>query len=178
MVAPMAQPDTRLGGRWLTLARLAWITLVAAGLALFLISIPVRYQLLHTLSGPTGLPWGGTPEAFRADLAQLGLSVGFYATYQVAVEVIFALAFCSIPLIIFWLKSDDWLAMIVSFGLVMFGITGSTPIILAGLASQRGWLWLIEFAEFLNVLGSVVTLQTAFRALTGQTSQLAVVAPP
>jgi hypothetical protein len=35
----MAQPDTHLGGPWLTLARLAWIALVAAGLALFALSI-------------------------------------------------------------------------------------------------------------------------------------------
>jgi hypothetical protein len=44
--------------------------------------------------------------------------------------------------------------MMVSFGLVMFGITGITPIILGGVASQRGWLWLINFAMFLNVLGA------------------------
>src|SRR5213595_3465901 len=84
-------PNTRLRGRRLILARVAWVTVVSLIVALFLARLPAYYTALQTVC--TGAPCGNTqptPDSALA-LQKLGLSVGAYATFTLALTI--ALAF-------------------------------------------------------------------------------------
>jgi len=76
-------------GRWLLLVRIAWVTAVVLALGLFAVAIAALYV---QRSAP--------PEAVRAGLEQLGLSVGFYAAYWSAVLVVFAVACFTVAVVI------------------------------------------------------------------------------
>ena len=51
----------------------------------------------------------------------MGLSVGFFAGYQVAVDLIFAVTSFSVGVLVFWRKSDERMALFVALALVTFG---------------------------------------------------------
>ena len=77
-------PVTRLRGRRLILARVAWIAAVTLIVALFLARFPAHYTLLQTVC--TGATCGfaqPTPDSAQA-LQKLGLSVGTYATFTLS----------------------------------------------------------------------------------------------
>ena len=134
----------RLHGRGLALARLGWGVVVAVILGLLVVGLAYKYRQLGGLS-PALLPGGWTPEAMRAALAGLGLSARFYATYRIAADVLFVLAFVAVALAIFWRRSDDWLALFVSLFLVLFAanwVMGVMPPALEGarqVLDQLAW---------------------------------------
>ena len=69
---------TILRGRWLLFARVAWVAVALAALGPFAISVPARYaQLAHPTAG------------VRAALAEMGLSAGGYALYNVGLDTVF-----------------------------------------------------------------------------------------
>ncbi len=133
-----AQPNTRLLGRWLTLARAAWIVVVLLGLSLLAISAPAHLADLRAAS------FGGerlstqiyllTPDDART-LEQLGLSSGFYAGYTFAFEIIWLFSFCAPALLIFWRKSGERMGLFAAFMLVTVGIF-STPLMTVLITSR------------------------------------------
>jgi hypothetical protein len=123
-----APPDTRLRGPWVLLARAAWIVLAVVTLALFGASIPLVFNELRTVAIGEGTSiWQLHPDETRA-LEQLGLSVGFYAIYWIVNLVLFVLGFAIVAGVIFWRRSDDWLALFVSLFLLMFGANMVTAV--------------------------------------------------
>lgn len=101
--------STKLSGFWLQLARAGWLVAVLALLVTFIVALPVRMaQILQD-------PYQLTPI-----LSQLGLDITFFVLYGNILEIILSLACLIIALIIFWRKSDDWMALLVSLGLVSF----------------------------------------------------------
>src|SRR5712692_6926607 len=84
-------PDTRLHGRRLILARVAWVAVVSLLVAPFLARLPAYYTLLQTVcTGAACGPAHPTPHSAQA-LQMLGLSVVTYATFTLALPL--ALAF-------------------------------------------------------------------------------------
>jgi hypothetical protein len=145
-------PDTRLGGRRLILARVVWVAAVTLLVALFLATLPAYYTLLQTVC--TGATCGNaqpTPDSAQA-LQKLGLSVGTYATFTLALTL--ALAFVSFTLgaVIFWRRSDDWMALLVALAVVAT-VALNVPSVLQ--ASHSAWRVL---ANVLIVLGGGVSL--------------------
>src|SRR5690348_11951025 len=61
------------------------------------------------------------PLPARASLLRLGLSTAFYAAYHLALEIIPALGFLAMALVIYVRRSDEWPAIFVSLVLVAFG---------------------------------------------------------
>jgi signal transduction histidine kinase len=57
-------------------------------------------------------------------LRDLGLSVDFYATYAVALDIVFAAVYVAVAAVVFWRKSDERMALLVSFALLTFGTVG------------------------------------------------------
>ena len=99
-----------LRGRWLLLARAAWIAVAVATMGTFVAAVPARYaQLAH----PT--------EAARTALAKIGLSAGGYALYNVALDIIFVTVFAVVAIVIFWRRSKDPMALLVATMLVVWG---------------------------------------------------------
>src|SRR5438876_3851452 len=111
-------PGTRLYGRELILARVAWVTVVSLIVALFLARLPAYYSALQTVC--TGAPCGNTqptPDSALA-LQKLGLSVGAYATFTLALTIALAFLCFTLGAVIFWRKSNDWMALLVALAVV------------------------------------------------------------
>jgi len=123
-----SESNTRLRGRWLVLARAVWIALVIMSLTLFVASLPIVFNQLLTVSSAQETEiWQLSPEGAHA-LERLGLSLGFYAAYFIVIQVGFVLGFAIVAGVIFWRRSDDWMALFVSLFLVMFGANWVTAV--------------------------------------------------
>src|SRR5215472_811812 len=87
--------QTRLQGRWLWLARVAWLIVATVGLIGPILSIPLNIAQLEQVC--TG-PWAACLEAGRfvrqqdlPTLTQWGLSPPFFATYAALLPVVVTL---------------------------------------------------------------------------------------
>ena len=126
---PRGETDTRLRGRWLVLARVVWVGIAVLSLGLVIASIPSYFAFLHVLCTGTLATCRNngqiTPDYLRA-LQALGLSLDSFATYLVALDIVFAVVYASIAAVIFWRKSDDRMAFFASLTLVTFPAAFST----------------------------------------------------
>jgi hypothetical protein len=126
-------PDTHLYGRWIVLARGLWITLVILTLAIFGASLPVYLAQLQT-------PCAGTACAVSSSqlspgqvgaLKGLGLSLGDYAVFTVALTLAIMVGCLVVSTVLVWRRSHDRMAMLVALMLIMFGPLNATSTILA-----------------------------------------------
>src|SRR6266581_5951553 len=153
----------RLQGRWLVLARVGWVALVALTLGIFFASLPVYLALLQT-------PCAGTACAFTPQLTSgqvgvlkgMGLSPGEYTAYTVALLLATILVCLVVSMVIILRRSDDRMALLVALMLVTFG-----PIIATGSVSESSSPWQVpnECLSFLFVALFLLVL-SLFR--TGQ----------
>src|SRR6266487_1495270 len=90
-------PNTRLQGPWLPLLRLTWVLLSLLTFSVFVASLPVYFVGQQT-SYPVG-----------------------YASFLLALGVAIALIWFIVAVLIFWRKSNDWMALLVAFLLVTQG---------------------------------------------------------
>ncbi len=154
-IAPddMAQgPDTRRHRRWLLIARVSWIVLTLFLVILNAVMIP-RYDAVLQATCQSGSQCFAPQltASDRALLHQLGLSVGFVAGYQVALDAISVLLCCAVGALIFWRKSADRMALFCAFGLVLFGGAGFTSILQDALAPlSAAWLVLVNILDLLG----------------------------
>jgi hypothetical protein len=112
-------PDTRLRGRRLILARVAWVAVVSLIVVPFLARLPAYYTDLQTIC--TGAMCGSaqlTPESAQT-MQKLGLSVGTYAAFILALTLVLALLCFVVGAVIFWRRSDDWMALLVALAVVV-----------------------------------------------------------
>ena len=118
-VLETAPPSTRLRGRGLVLARSIWWVALAASLVLLAAALPLYHEQLRTLSI---IPDSGVRAEIFASLNSLGLSGTFLADYSVAITLARALVYFAVALLIYRGRSDDWMALFVSFALVIFTV--------------------------------------------------------
>jgi hypothetical protein len=145
-------PGTRLHGRRLILARVVWIAAVTLIVALFLATLPAYYTALQTVC--TGAMCGSaqpTSDSAQA-LQKLGLSVGTYATFTLVLTLAFAFVSFTLGAVIFWRRSDDWMALLVAL-VVVATVALNVPSVFQ--ASHPAWRVL---ANVLIVLGGGVSL--------------------
>ena len=119
--------NTRLTGLWLTIARVVWLVLVIPSLGLFLASLLVSYQQMQTVCvdiTTCNLTGALTAKELQA-LTSSGFSVSEYATLVTIFFAITAAVWYAVGFLIFWRRSDDWLALLAAFVLVMFNVTSS-----------------------------------------------------
>ncbi len=111
---------THLQGRWLVLARLTWLVLVAFSLVLFVVNMPLYVKLLQIVCTPAALCPAWQPTLGTASALQhLGFSLGDYAAFNVALTIISALLWMGIGLFVFWRKSNEWIVLIFAFWAVI-----------------------------------------------------------
>ncbi len=115
------EADTHLHGRRLLLARVIWITLVALTLSVYITSLPDYFTVLQTVCRLAACPYGQLSPDTAVALEHLGLTVGSYATGMFALAALVALTFFGTAGVIFWRKSDDWVALLMALGLVLGG---------------------------------------------------------
>jgi hypothetical protein len=145
-MSPRASPPrTSLRGRWLVLARVAWVAVAITALAIVVFSVPSsieHYRGVCTAASEVCSERAieqPTPEGVRA-LQQVGLSVRSYALLNVAIDKVFQLVWFAVGALIFWRRSDDRVALLVSAFLVAFGTVTVDPTDADALiSSQPAW---------------------------------------
>ena len=154
MNAPTPLPETRVGsglhsfegtrlrGGLLISARIVWLAVVIFTLIIFLLSLPAYVVQLQTVcAGVTCVYSYGqlTPGTAQA-LQNLGFSIGAYAVSILALITASTLVSFGVAGLIFWRRSDDWMAMLVSLFLVTFGVNFSVQA-QANLAANANSAW-------------------------------------
>src|SRR2546421_10193770 len=125
-----SETNTRIAGRWLFVTRLSFVVISIFTLLLYVIGTPGCFAYVHTLCTAC-LDDRLNPDKLQA-LHALGISITTYAVYMVALNLLFALVYFAVAALIFWRKSDDWIAWLASFSLVAFGASfPSIPAVLA-----------------------------------------------
>ena len=119
--------NTRLTGSWLTIARVVWLVLAIPSLGLFLASLLVSYQqMLKVCVDPVTCTLSGElPVQMQQSLASIGFSVSGFAALLTIFSVLTAAVWYAVGFLIFWRRSDDWLALLAALFLVMFNLTNS-----------------------------------------------------
>lgn len=113
--------DVRLYGRWLLLARVVCLGLSLVALVIWVWGLPARYAQLGTVCATIC----GDQQPIPASIARFqaaGISIGFYAAYTVAVEILFALVFLFLAAVIFWRKADTGIGLLTGLLLVTVGV--------------------------------------------------------
>jgi hypothetical protein len=109
--------------RWLPYAHVAWVTVAVVALGRFVTSVPLRYaQLAHPTAG------------VRGALAEMRLSPGGYALYNVALDAAFVSVCAAVAVVIFWRRSNDPVALLVATMLVVWGPLNGLLVLTPGAA--------------------------------------------
>jgi hypothetical protein len=123
------------------------VTLIVA---LFLARLPAYYTALQTVCTATACAnTQPTPESALA-LQKLGLSVGTYAIFYLALTIALAFLCFTLGAVIFWRRSDDWIALLVALAVVA-SVTINQDVFGMDMTSAWGWI-----AMVLYVLGNGV----------------------
>ena len=130
--------NTRIPKRWLWVARIALLAISTLALVVYIAGTPANLAWFNSFH-PDCLDVCMTPATVQS-LHTLGISITTYAVYWVAVNLLFALVYFAVAALIFWRKSDDWMAWLASFSLVAFG--ASFPSIPGVLAAVHPAWWL------------------------------------
>ena len=162
MSARDARPVTRLRGRQLLLARVAWVVVAVTALAKIAFSVPSSleyYRGVCTAAAGVCSERAGdqaTPEGVRA-LRDAGPPVRFYALLRVAIDKVFELVWFAVGALIYWRRSEDPVALLVSVFLVAFG-TGTFDITAADtlISSHPVWWLPVRSVQTLGEVGIVL----------------------
>jgi hypothetical protein len=154
-----ASPPSTLHGHLLLLARLAWAVMAITVLAIILFSVPSSIEHYSSVCTAASEVCSDertvdqpTPEGVRA-LQDAGLSVHTYALLNVVVDKVFQLVWFAVGALIFWRRSDDWMALGVSVFLVSFGPVAVDPTSAYTLISSQPAWWLPVWS--VDIVGNV-----------------------
>jgi len=120
-----SKKSTRLSGSRLIVARGVWLALVIPSLGLFIAGLPAFYKQLQTacVSPATCNIFGTLTAKGVLQLSTVGLSVSGYAAFITIFLTIIVAIWSGVGFLIFLRRSDEWLALLSAFFLVMFNIT-------------------------------------------------------
>jgi hypothetical protein len=120
---------TRLSGRPLLLARLVWIALVLFVLGAAIACLPAVFAFLHQPCTFGSVNCNGSALLTASQIRELpkyGFSLDAHAWQYLGFGGFYALASIVLGGIIFWRKSDDWMALLVALMCVTTGANGIT----------------------------------------------------
>ena len=143
---------TTLHGRWLLLARVAWVALTVIVVGLQVAGIPYFYaRTINNLNFDRL-----TTEQVQV-FKNLGLTPEFYAAYTVALPVGTMVVFTAIATVIFWRRSEDRMALFGAFMLVVFGGAALTSDVPRAVAAAHPTLWFpVHLFDYLGQVAFVV----------------------
>src|ERR1700724_1408135 len=120
--------ETQLRGTWLVLARIGWMVFTLLAIGLFFASLPPYFAYLHIVNST----FPGGPQLSPSDVQALhkfGLSLDFYAWFQIGINLITLMIYLFVGIVLFWYKSNDRVALLASTTLIAFPLFQSTPIL-------------------------------------------------
>jgi hypothetical protein len=120
---------TTLRGRWLLLARAAWVIIATLALGLFLASIPGYVSNVLTLGQAD---WMGAPVEAPAGMVFVLDLLGVLASIAAALVCL------TLAVVLFWRRSGDWMVMFISSYLLLYGTIMAGPLEWAE-AFYPGW---------------------------------------
>lgn len=126
--------------RWLGIARTAWVVFAAAALIVFVASVRAYWLQLNTIcADPSRKACNFTQvtPVMHEVLQRLGISIGAYAAYTLAIHVAASLALLTVGALVFWRRSDGWYGLFVSLLLITFGTFGPSAV----LSDAFGWAY-------------------------------------
>ena len=125
-----------------------FILLSLGAILLFCLGIPPYYnKLIYNINVET-----------LVALQSLGMSITFYATYQTALAILLLIGCIIAGLIIFWFKSDEWVALLVAFTLIGTGANAFSPLYLS--SSEIGSKTPVFFMMAVILVGQQLTCYT------------------
>lgn len=131
-----SESATRLRGAWLMLFRLVWLLLALCTLGVFFAGLPTYLSHFQSVCPGADCAAGQlAPENVRVPPI-LAAPVGNYPTYTVIFQIASALVWFVVGVVIFWRKSNDWMALLVSLMLLFFGTADVTHVL-----AESGTLW-------------------------------------
>lgn len=143
LVAPRPVAEwVQLRGWVLRAARAAWLAVAL----LMLVTAIAGMRATYVYKAP---PPG---------LEQLGLTPEFFHAYRLALEVVFLLPFFGVAALLFWRKSEEWMALFVAFFLVIFAANWvCEPSRMPG---WEGWLKLVDWLAWTSFLNFFLIFPT------------------
>ena len=114
------EESTRLHHRRLVLARIVWGVLVAFALGMFVLSLLGYIAQLQTICTGGACNSGQLSPDALTTLQHLGLSLGEYVAFNVALILMATLLSYAVALLLILRRSDDWMALLVALMLVYF----------------------------------------------------------
>lgn len=113
--ASQGTDSTRLRGRWLLVARVVWVTLFVLNLAWFGLALVAQ---VAAIQHPCVAATCAVTPAQAESLRHLGIGLGTVAAYYIGTPALSVLAGLFLALLLFWRRSDDWLALVVGLFLI------------------------------------------------------------
>ena len=143
--------------------RIAWVVVAALTVVVMVASVPLlfeRFSSVCTDATSACVERAEVPAEVLRTLRGAGISLGAYAAFTVGVEVLCKIVWISIAALLFVFRSDDRMALLVSFFLLTFGtatlLTNGTD---ALAAAHPAW-WVV--ARGLQVTGEVFSVLFLF----------------
>ena len=130
--------NTRIPKRWLWAARVALLAISVLALVVYIAGIPANLAWFNSLHTDC-LDACMTPATVQS-LHALGIPITTFAVYWTSVNLLFALTYFVVAALIFWRRSDDWMAWLASFSLVTLG--AAFPSVPAALVDVHPAWWL------------------------------------
>lgn len=151
--SPRARPSSStpvlLEGRLLAMARATWLLIGTLSVGLFLAGVPFGYRQLLDACVGSGCAYFQLSSKEMLALQTLGFSPSLYATYNITLSTALTLAYTGVAFLIFWRRSSEWMALLVSLWLVTFGATAfPTGLPLAEI--QPLWRWSLTIVDYLG----------------------------
>ena len=138
-------------------SRIVWVGVAALTAGVFVSGIPGEFARLQTpCDSAVACAW--LPRLTAENVRQLGLSVDFFATYFIVLEVAFTLSSFLIGTLIFWRRPGDRMAFVVSLMLVTWGAAFFVPYPLLDLSPI--WTFLAQSVSFIGSVLLILFLYT------------------
>ncbi len=121
--------DTRLSGMRLIIARSVWIVLMLLSCGFYLAAVLVYYVQFHGFQEGVYAHIISIPAAINGYDALGSFSLLFtgpYATLNIALVTLISPFYLAVSLVIFWRRSDDWMALFIALFLVLL-VTSASP---------------------------------------------------
>jgi len=147
--------DTRLQGHWLVFARVVWFILVALAVLVFIFSLPVYIAQLYSICSGIACGTGQLTPQIVETLRNHGFTIGEYVTITVVLAFVQVFVWFTVGGVLFWRKSNDWMALLVALMMVLLG-TGVALNTVAGSFSL--WQFPSRLLDFLAYLLLVLVI--------------------